>query len=120
MKKVLVVDDMAFIRFSLRQMLEKNGYEVAGEAANGEEAVEKYELCAPDIVTMDITMPKMSGIEAMKAILAKHPQAKVVMVSAMGQESFIKEAIIHGAKYFIVKPFEEGKVVETINKIAAL
>lgn len=120
MKRVLLVDDMAFIRFSLRQMLEKNGYEVAGEAANGEEAVEKYEACAPDIVTMDITMPKMSGIEALKAILAKNPAAKVVMISAMGQERYIKDAIVNGAKYFILKPFQEEKVVETINKVAAL
>lgn len=120
MKKVLLVDDMAFIRLSLRQILERNGYEVVGEATNGEEAVAKYAVCSPDIVTMDITMPKMSGIDAMKAILAQDPTAKIIMVSAMGQESYIKEALVNGAKYFVLKPFKEDKVIETINKIAGV
>lgn len=120
MKRVLLVDDMAFIRFSLRTMLEKNGYEVVGEAGDGAEAIKKYAECAPDIVTMDITMPKMSGIDALKAILAQDAKAKVVIVSAMGQDYYVKEAIMSGAKYFILKPFQEDKVVETINKVAAL
>ena len=120
MKKVLIVDDMAFIRFSLRKMLEKNEFEVVSEAADGAEAVQKYAECAPDIVTMDITMPKMTGIEALKTILAQDPKAKVVIVSAMGQESFVKEAIMGGAKSFIVKPFQEDKVIETLAKVAAL
>lgn len=120
MKRVLIVDDMAFIRFALRTIFEKNGYEVVGEAKDGAEAVRKYAECAPDIVTMDITMPEMSGIEALKAILANDPKAKIVIVSAMGQESFVKEAIVSGAKYFIVKPFKDDLVMETINKVAAL
>ena len=120
MKKVLIVDDMTFVRFALGTILEKNGYEVVGEAKNGAEAVRKYAECAPDIVTMDITMPEMSGIEALKAILAKDPKAKVVIVSAMGQESFVKEAIVSGAKHFILKPFKDEMVMKTINSIAAL
>lgn len=119
MKKVLIVDDMTFIRFTMRKILEQNGYEVVGEAKDGAEAVTKYDECTPDIVTMDITMPNMSGIEALKAILAKNPKAKVVMVSAMGQERFVKEAIMCGAKYFILKPFKDDLVIETLNKVAA-
>ncbi len=120
MKKVMIVDDMKFMRFALKLLLEKNGYQVVAEASDGAEAVKKYAECTPDIVTMDITMPNMTGIEALKAILAKDPQAKIVMVSAMGQESFVKEAVLSGAKYFIVKPYKDEVVVDTINKIAAL
>ncbi|MBP2645973.1 MAG: histidine kinase [Firmicutes bacterium] len=120
MTKVLIVDDMAFIRFALKKLLETNGYEVVGEAKDGVEAVEKYAMLGPDIVTMDITMPNMTGIEALKAILAQNPKAKIIMVSAMGQESFVKEAIINGAKQFVLKPFNDEKVIETINKVVAL
>lgn len=120
MKRVLLVDDMFFMRFTLRKILEENGYEVAGEAADGVEAVQKYAECVPDIVTMDITMPKMSGIAALKAILAQDPKAKIIMVSAMGQESYVKESIVSGAKQFILKPFQADKVIETISKVAAL
>jgi two-component system chemotaxis response regulator CheY len=116
----MIVDDMAFMRFALKMMLEKNGYEVVCEAKDGAEAVKKYAEHTPDIVTMDITMPNMSGLEALKAILANDPKAKIVMVSAMGQESFVKEAVLSGAKYFIVKPFKDEVVISTINKIAAL
>ncbi|HWR39450.1 MAG TPA: response regulator [Patescibacteria group bacterium] len=117
MKKVLIVDDAQFMRLSLKTMLEKNGFHVAGEAENGILGIAKYIECAPDIVTMDITMPEMSGVEALKAIRKHDPKACVVMVSAMGQESLIKEAIINGAKYFIVKPFKEDQIVETLKKI---
>lgn len=120
MKTVLVVDDMLFMRLSLKSMLEKSGFSVIGDAANGAEAVTKYKEYTPDIVTMDITMPVMSGIEAMKKIREYDPQAKVVVVSAMGQESSVKEAIMSGANYFIVKPFKEEQVIETLKKVAAL
>lgn len=119
MKRILIVDDAAFVRYALRIMLEKNGFEVIGEAENGIVAIQKYKELMPDIVTMDITMPELTGIEAVKAITMFDPQAKVVMVSAMGQERLIKEALLNGAKYFIVKPFEEEMVIKTLNKIAS-
>jgi two-component system chemotaxis response regulator CheY len=120
MKKVLVVDDMLFMRLALKSILEKNGFTVAADAENGQEALEKYKECVPDIVTMDITMPVMSGIEALKKIKEYDPKAKVVVVSAMGQERSVKEAIMNGANYFIVKPFKEDQVVEALNKVIAL
>ncbi|MDU2063254.1 MAG: response regulator [Sporomusaceae bacterium] len=120
MKRVLVVDDMVFMRLALKGMLEKHDYEVVGEAEDGAQAIEKYKSLKPDIVTMDITMPVKTGIEALKEIMALDPQAKVVMVSAMGQERFVKESIMNGAKYFVVKPFKEPQVLETLNKVAAL
>ncbi len=117
MKKVLIVDDAAFMRHTLKLMLEKNGYVVAGEADNGATGVKKYEEEKPDIVTMDITMPEMSGIDALKEIRKMDPSAKVVMISALGQESYVREAVLLGAKTFIVKPFKENHVIETLNKI---
>ena len=120
MKKVLVVDDMLFMRVTLKSILEKNGFAVVGEAVNGVEAVKKYKEFGPDIVTMDITMPEMSGLEALKEIKQYDPDAKVVMVSAMGQERYVKEAIMAGAKYFIVKPYQAEQVLETLTKVAAL
>lgn len=119
MSKVLIVDDAAFMRMALRKILEKCGFDVVAEAENGIAAVHRYKEFQPDIVTMDITMPDMNGIEALKEIKAFDPQAKVVMVSALGQESYIKEAIVAGAAYFIVKPFVENHVVETLKKILA-
>jgi len=119
-KRVLIVDDAAFMRMLLKTMLEKNGFQVVGEAENGSIAVRIYEKLQPDIVTMDITMPEMDGIEALRKIKIYDPKAKVIMLSALGQESCIKEAIMLGAKYFIVKPFKEDHVVETLNKILAL
>ncbi len=118
MKKVLIVDDMLFMRMALKSILEKNGFLIVDSAENGVEAVKKYMECAPDIVTMDITMPEMSGLDALKKIKQYNPKAKVVMVSAMGQERFVKEAIMSGADNFIVKPFKEAQVIETLNKIA--
>lgn len=120
MKKVLIVDDANFMRMAIKNVLQKGGFEVVGEAENGVEAVRKYKELKPDIVTMDITMPEMTGIEALKSIVEFDPKAKVVMVSAMGQEVLVREAIISGAKSFIVKPFKEDHVVQTLNKISAL
>ena len=118
-KSILICDDAAFMRMTLKMMLERNGFEVVAEAENGAAGVRKYMECHPDIVTLDITMPEMDGIEALKKIKAYDPKAKVVMVSALGQEVFIKEAILIGASYFIVKPFKEDHVVETLKKIIA-
>lgn len=117
MKKVLIVDDAAFMRMAIKMILEKSGFEVIAEAENGIEGFQKYKELKPDIVTMDITMPRMTGIEALKSIREFDPKAKVVMVSAMGQEVLVREAVMHGAKSFIVKPFNEDHVVHTLNKI---
>jgi two-component system, chemotaxis family, chemotaxis protein CheY len=119
MKNVLIVDDAAFMRLALKTMLEKHGYKIVGEAENGLVGIQKYKEVAPDVVTMDITMPEMGGIEALKAITKLDAKAKVVMVSAMGQEAMVKEAILSGAKYFIVKPFTEDIVIETLDKVTA-
>lgn len=117
MKRVLVADDAAFMRTSLRMMLERNGFEVVGEAENGLVAVNKYKEVNPDIVTMDITMPLCDGIKAVQMIKEFDPNAKIIMISSMGQECFVKEAIISGAKGFIVKPFKEEYVVATLTKL---
>ena len=114
--RVLIVDDAVFIRVSLKVMLEKNGYQVIGEAANGAEAILKYNELKPDLVTMDVTMPQMDGITALKAIKKMDPSGKVVMISAMGQESTVKEAIFAGANGFIVKPFVEEQVIRGLSK----
>ncbi len=120
MVRVLVVDDAAFMRAAIRLMLEKNGFSVVGEAENGAAGLKKYMELKPDIVTLDITMPQMDGIEALKAIRQHDPNAKVIMVSAMGQECLVREAVMDGAKSFIVKPFKEEHIVLTMNKIAAM
>jgi len=117
MKSVLIVDDAMFIRLSLKMMLEKNGFKVIGEAENGAVAVEKYKVLTPDIVTMDITMPEVDGIEALRKIREIDNKAKVVMLSAMGQEAIIKQAIMSGAKSFIVKPFTEDSVMKVLSKL---
>ena len=117
MAKVLIVDDAAFMRMMIKDILEKNGYEVCGEAPNGLVAVELYNKEKPDIVTMDITMPDMDGIEAVKTIIASHPDAKIIMCSAMGQQSMVMDAIKAGAKDFIVKPFQAERVLEAVNKV---
>jgi len=117
MKKVLIVDDAAFMRGSLRMMLERNGFEVIGEAENGNIAVQKYTELKPDLVTMDITMPEMDGIGALKQIKQLDPSSKIIMISALGQESYVREAIILGAKGFVVKPFKEDAVVKALNTL---
>jgi len=117
MAKVLIVDDAAFMRMMIKDILEKNGFDVIGEANNGIKAVELYKVERPDVVTMDITMPDMDGIEAVKAIKAFDPTAKVIMCSAMGQQSMVMDAIRAGAKDFIVKPFQADRVLEAIKKV---
>lgn len=120
MKRVLVVDDAAFMRMAIKTILDKNGFEVVGEAENGAIGVRKYMELKPDIVTMDITMPEMTGIEALKSIIKYDPGAKIIMVSAMGQEIMVKEAVMFGAKSFIVKPFKDEHVIQTLNKILSM
>ena len=117
MAKIMIVDDAAFMRIQIKNMLSKNGYEVAGEAENGKIAVERYKELNPDVVTMDITMPEMSGLDALREILKLDPKAKVVMVSAMGQEAMVRDAILSGAKGFIVKPFKEEGILSAIKKL---
>ncbi len=117
MAKILIVDDAAFMRMMIKDILTKNGYEVIGEAANGIQAVELYKANQPDLVTMDITMPEMDGIEAVKQIKAINPAAKVIMCSAMGQQSMVMDAIKAGASDFIVKPFQADRVLEAVKKI---
>jgi two-component system, chemotaxis family, chemotaxis protein CheY len=116
MASVLIVDDAAFMRMMIKDILTKNGLQVAGEAENGAVAVDKYKELKPDLVTMDITMPEMDGIVALKRILAADKAAKVVMCSAMGQQAMVIEAIQAGAKDFIVKPFKPERVIDAINK----
>ena len=115
MKSVLIVDDAAFMRLNLKNIL-KDEYEIIGEAENGKEAVEMYKEKNPDIVTMDITMPVMDGIEAIKAILDIDPDANIVVCSAMGQQKIVIQAIELGAQDFIVKPFKKDRVKEAIAK----
>jgi two-component system chemotaxis response regulator CheY len=117
MARVLIVDDAAFMRISIKSMLTKNGYEVVGEAENGSVGIEKYKELSPDIVTMDITMPEMNGLDALREIMKINPAAKVIMVSAMGQEAMVRDAIISGAKGFIVKPFKEDGIISAIKKL---
>ena len=117
-KKVLVVDDAAFMRIKLKDILEKNNYEVVGEAENGIEAIEKYKEVSPDIVTMDITMPEMDGVQALKEIKAFDPNAKILMCSAMGQQSMVMDAIRAGAVDFIVKPFDTERVIHALDKVS--
>ncbi len=114
--KILIVDDAAFMRMMLKNILTSNGFEVVGEAENGAQAVEKYKELKPDLVTMDITMPEMDGIAAVKEIMKIDPNARIVMVSAMGQQVMVIEAIQAGAKDFVVKPFQPDRVLEAINK----
>lgn len=116
-KKILITDDALFMRVTLKNILVSNGYEVAGEATNGQEAVEKYASVKPDLVLMDITMPIMDGISACKAIKTNDPAANVIMCTAMGQKNMVIEAIQAGAKDFIVKPFQPDRVLDSIKKL---
>lgn len=115
--RVLIADDASFMRQMIREIIEPEGYEVVGEATNGMEAVELYLELQPDLVTMDIVMPKRSGIEAVRGILAEDPQARVVMCSALGQETLVMEALQAGAKNFIVKPFKPEAVLSTLDRL---
>ncbi|MGM0508815.1 MAG: response regulator [Fusobacteriota bacterium] len=115
MEKVMIVDDTAYMRMVLRKILEEAGYEIVAEGENGKEGVQKYKEHKPDIVTMDLTMPKMDGIEAIKRILEIDPNAKVLVVSAIGTEQNVMKAIENGAKDFIKKPFEPDRVIKTLK-----
>lgn len=114
--KVLIVDDAAFMRMMIKEILTKNGFNVVGEASDGAQAVEKFKELSPDLVTMDITMPEMDGITALKEIRKFDSSAKVIMCSAMGQQAMVIDAIQAGAKDFIVKPFQADRVIEAIKK----
>ena len=115
-KGILIVDDASFMRMMIKDILTKNGFEVLGEAENGAVAVERYKELNPDLVIMDITMPEMDGIQAVKEIKKINSEARVVMCSAMGQQAMVIEAIQAGAKDFIVKPFQADRVVEAVKK----
>lgn len=115
-KNVMIVDDAAFMRMKLKDILEKNGYKVVAEAQNGIEAVEKYKAEKPNLVTMDITMPEMDGVDALKEIKAFDAAARVVMCSAMGQQGMVMDAIRSGAVDFIVKPFDSDRVIKALDK----
>ena len=116
-KNILICDDAAFMRMMIKDILTKNGYNVVGEAENGAKAVEKYAELKPDLVLMDITMPEMDGIQALKQIKASDSSAMVIMCSAMGQQAMVIEAIQGGAKDFIVKPFQAERVLEAVKKV---
>ena len=116
-KNILICDDAAFMRMVIKDILTKNGYTVVGEAENGAKAVEKYAELKPDLVLMDITMPEMDGIQALKKIKEADPSATVIMCSAMGQQAMVIESIQSGAKDFIVKPFQADRVLEAVRKV---
>ena len=116
-KNILICDDAAFMRMMIKDILTKNGYTVAGEAENGLKAVEKYAELKPDLVLMDITMPEMDGIQALKKIKSTDPAASVIMCSAMGQQAMVIESIQAGARDFIVKPFQADRVLEAVKKV---
>lgn len=117
MAKVLIVDDTAFMRLVLKGIFERNGHEVVGEGENGKQAIELYKSLTPDLVTMDITMPELDGISAVKEIISYNPKARILMCSALGEGEHMLEAITAGALDFVVKPFTEEKVVMVLSKI---
>ena len=117
MARILIVDDAKFMRLTLSNMLTKAGHEIVGEGENGKDAIRLYRELQPDLVTLDITMPEMNGIDAVKEIKKEFPHAIVIMCSAMGQQKMVVGAIESGAKDFIVKPFDENRVVDSINRI---
>jgi len=117
MANILIVDDAAFMRMMIKDILVKNGYNVVGEAENGLRAVEKYKELSPDLVIMDITMPEMDGIQAVKQIKKINADAKIIMCSARGQQAMVIESIQAGARDFIVKPFQADRVLEAVKKV---
>lgn len=117
MAKILVVDDAKFMRLTLTNILKKANHDIVGEAENGKQAIALYEELTPDLVTMDITMPEMSGLETMRKIRAEYPTARIVMCSAMGQQKMVVEAIEAGAKDFIIKPFDEVRVIDAVSRV---
>ncbi|NLJ76993.1 MAG: response regulator [Peptococcaceae bacterium] len=116
-KKILIVDDAAFMRMMIKNIVTKNGYEVVGEAENARVALQLYQEHKPDLVTMDITMPEMGGIDGVKAIRGFDPTANIIMCSAMGQQAMVMEAIQAGAKDFIVKPFQQDRILQAIERV---
>jgi len=116
-KKIMLVDDAAFMRMMIKDVLSKNGFEICGEAENGAKAIEKFKEVDPDLVIMDITMPEVDGIQAVKEIKKMNSAAKVIMCSAMGQQAMVIEAIQAGAKDFIVKPFQAERIIEAVKKV---
>ena len=117
MKTVLVVDDSNVMRRIMKNIVTNNGYDVVGEAVNGRLGVEKYQELAPDIVMMDIVMDEMNGLEALRCILELDPDASVIMVSSMGQEVIVRDAIMLGAKNFLLKPYTEQQVIDALRKL---
>jgi two-component system chemotaxis response regulator CheY len=117
MARILVADDASFMRQMIREIVEAEGHEVCGEASDGIEAVEKWKELHPDVCTMDIVMPRRSGIDAVRGIVELDPKARVVMCSALGQETLVNEALQAGAVDFIVKPFKPASVLETLNRV---
>ena len=118
-KRVLIADDAAFMREMLRDILSEGGYEIAAEASDGNEALERYAEHNPDVVTLDIVMPRKSGLEALRELVANHPGACIVMCSALGQEALVMEALEAGARDFIVKPFKPDNVLAVVEKALA-
>ena len=116
-KNILICDDAAFMRMMIKDILTKNGYNVVGEAENGAKGVEKYGELKPDLVLMDITMPEMDGLQALKSIMSSDGNTKVIICSAMAQQSMVIESIQNGAKDFIVKPFQADRVLEAVKKV---
>ncbi len=116
---VLVCDDAIFMRTMISDILSQAGFEIVGEAESGVQAVEKYKVLKPDLVTMDIVMPDMGGIEAVREICKGDPEAKILMCSAMGQQALVVEAIQAGAKDFVVKPFQPSRVLEAVQRVLA-
>ncbi|KUP06830.1 chemotaxis protein CheY [Bacillus coahuilensis m2-6] len=117
MARILIVDDAKFMRLTLKNMLENGSHEIVGEGENGQEAIDLYREFKPDLLTLDITMPVKSGLEALKEIHTEFPDAKVIMCSAMGQQKMVVEAIESGAKDFIVKPFDQARVLDSISRV---
>ncbi|WP_368298524.1 response regulator [Cytobacillus firmus] len=117
MARILIVDDAKFMRVTLSSILKKADHEIVGEGENGKEAVDLFVNLKPDLVMMDITMPEMSGLEAVREIKRDNPNAKVIMCSAMGQQKVVVESIEAGAKDFIIKPFDEGRVLDAVNRV---
>lgn len=115
--RVLIVDDAVVMRMMIKEILAKNGFEIVGEAQNGSEAVEKYKSLRPDVVTMDMVMPVVDGITAVKQIIAEDPEARILMCTSMGQETLLNQAIEAGAKSYITKPFQPAKILESIDKV---
>ena len=117
MANILIVDDAAFMRMTIKKMVSAHGHTVVAEAENGVEAVRKYMECRPDVVLLDITMPEMNGVDALKRIREQDPASKVIICSAMGQQTMVAEAIQSGAKDFVVKPFQEDRLIAAIERV---